>query len=188
MICRGDFLKRIEAIAKTNPKAIILREKELTENEYMILAKKVMTICQNNNVLCILHSYVGTAIRLGASAIHLPLHLLRNMKEDDKRYFTHISASCHSLSEAREAEKLGCTSLIVGHIFSTECKRGIPPRGLECLSEICKTVSIPIYAIGGINHRNFPSVIHAGAKGGCVMSGFIECDNIHEYMEGFKDE
>ena len=91
-LCRDDFLSRIEEIVECSPSAIILREKDLSEFEYEELAVQVMNICRKYNIRCILHSFVKTAIKLGADKIHLPLSILRNMTDDEKRYFIIISA------------------------------------------------------------------------------------------------
>ena len=151
-----------------------------------MLAEKIMLVCAKYYVPCILHSFSGAAIRLNADAVHLPLPLLRKMTEREKASFKHIGTSCHSLAEAEEAETLGCTYLITGHIFDTDCKRNIPSRGLAFLSEICSKAKIPVYAIGGINRLNISSVTEAGAAGACVMSGLMGCENVRLYMEELK--
>ena len=56
-LCKDDFLKRIQIIAAAQPKAIVLREKDLSEEAYTILAEKVMHICEKYSVPCILHSF-----------------------------------------------------------------------------------------------------------------------------------
>jgi len=185
-LCIIDFLSRIEEIAKEKPYAIILREKDLEEKEYAALADKVMAICNKYGVLCILHSHWEAALRLGAEGIHLPLPLLRKMPEEEKAAFRHIGTSCHSLEEVMEAEKSGCTYLLAGHVFPTDCKAGVPPRGLSFLSQVCKKASVPVYAIGGINPGNFSSVAAAGADGACMMSGFMECRDVSGYIKKFR--
>ena len=177
-LCKEDFLKRIETIAATHPKAIVLREKDLSEEEYKILAEKVIHICKNYEVPCILHSFTKAAIALHAKAIHMPLPLLRNMTPQEKSYFEIIGASCHSLEEAQEAEKLGCTYITAGHIFLTDCKKGLPGRGLPFLKNICENVSVPVYAIGGISNGNIDAVRQTGAAGACIMSGFMVNSNL----------
>lgn len=184
-LCKGNFLERMDEIARHKPKAVILREKDMSEEEYAILAKEVMKICQNYDVTCVLHSFVKNAVNLGAKALHLPLPLLRQMKESERVGFKEIGTSCHSTADAAEAEQLGCTYIIAGHIFETDCKKGVPPRGLSFLSEVCQTVKIPVYAIGGINSENIASVKKAGAKGGCVMSGFMTCPDVGKFVGKF---
>lgn len=185
LICTDDFLERIEKIAKCHPYCIILREKDLSEAEYKELAVKVINICNKHDVTCVLHNFSGVAIELKAKSIHLPLPILRKMTEEEKSFFSVIGASCHSIEEAVEAEKLGCTYITAGHIFVTDCKKGLLPRGLGFLKDICKRVSIPVFAIGGINESNITSVRESGVKGSCIMSGLMCCKNVEDYMKCF---
>ena len=78
------------------------------------------------------------------------------------------SATC--CAEAKEAEKLGATYVTASPIFRTKCKEDVEPKGLYWLKEICKGVSIPVYALGGINNINARNCIEAGAEGVCTMS------------------
>lgn len=188
-LCKTNFLTRIEEIAQNNPAGIILREKDLPEAEYMALARQVMEICWNYHLPCILHNFIDAAAALHADAIHLPLPVLRNIAASGNTNFQKqgtflkVGASCHSLEEALEAEQLGCTYITAGHIFQTDCKKGVPPRGIGFLKNICQNVSIPVYAIGGIDDTNIASVENAGAKGVCIMSGFMSCEDVKDYKE-----
>ena len=182
-LCNEDFLVRIESIAKEHPKAILLREKDLSERSYHALAKDVLQICDKYGTPCILHSFVNVAKELKWYAIHLPFASLQSLNETDKKQFTILGASCHSVEEAVMAEQMGCTYIIVGHIFSTDCKKGLEPRGLSFLEEICKRVSISVYAIGGINAQNVQEVRKAGALGVCMMSGLMTCESPKDFFE-----
>lgn len=181
-LCSNNFSDQIEMIASAHPKAIVLREKDLSEKEYEQLARQVMQICQKYGTQCILHSFSNVAIALGAEAVHMPLPLLQKMTPQEKSHFQIIGASCHSLEEAKEAQDLGCTYITAGHIFLTDCKKGLPGRGLPFLEEICKAVRIPVYAIGGISSQNIESVRKTGAAGACIMSGFMRCKTVEEIM------
>ena len=181
-LCSNNFLDQIEMIASAHPKAIVLREKDLSEKEYEQLARQVMQICQKHGTQCILHSFSNVAIALGVVAVHMPLPLLQKMTPQEKSHFQIIGASCHSLEEAKEAQDLGCTYITAGHIFLTDCKKGLPGRGLSFLEEICKAVRIPVYAIGGISSQNMESVRKTGAAGACIMSGFMRCKTVEEIM------
>ena len=90
--------------------------------------------------------------------------------------FSLVGTSIHAPAEAEEAEKLGATYITAGHIYATDCKKGLPPRGLVFLEEVCRKVSIPVYAIGGIkiNEKQLQEVMDCGAKGGCIMSGMMQ--------------
>lgn len=179
-------MQRVEKIAACRPKGIILREKDLTEEEYKKLAEQVLKLCKRYEVPCILHSFADAVIEMGAENIHLPLHILRELDEKKKEKCKEIGASCHSVEEAREAEKLGCTYITAGHVFATDCKKGLPPRGLAFLQAVCQSVSIPVYAIGGIGSENIDSVRKAGAKGACIMSGLMGCADVEQFLRALK--
>ncbi len=187
-LCRTDFWQRVEEFAACRPAGIILREKDLEESVYKNLARQVINICETYQVPCILHNFVSVALELGAENIHLPLPVLRELDEGIKSQFQNIGASCHSVEEAMEAKQLGCTYIIAGHIFATDCKRGLPPRGTEFLRQVCQNVTIPVYGIGGICENNIHEVMGTGARGACVMSGWMQCENVAEYVGKIADK
>lgn len=187
-ICSDDFLTRIEKIAKSHPKGIILREKDLDNAKYAELAAAVLKICKEHTTECILHSHICSAKELDCHSLHVPMHILRSMSSEDRRYFTTLGASCHSERDAIDAQSLGCTYITVGHIFDTQCKKGLPGRGTELLKNICKKVDVPVYAIGGINPQNILKIQNAGASGFCVMSGVMSCKDIERYFSEFEDK
>ena len=184
-LCKGDLLTRIEEIVKYKPKAVLLREKDLTESEYETLAKDVMQICKKKSVPCILHNFVDVALKLKVDSIHMTFAMLRIMSAEDKSKFHDIGASCHSAEEARKAQSASCTYIIAGHIFDTMSKKDLPPRGLDFFQEVIKNVTIPVYAIGGINKENIDIILDFKAGGACVMSGPMQCDNIDEYFRSW---
>ena len=184
-LVRGDFLERLKEIARQRPAGILLREKDLTPEEYRKLAREVQSICKKAGVPCILHSFTGVAEELEADALHLPLPLLRKLPGEDRGRFRQLGASCHSVADAREAQSLGCTYITAGHILDTDCKRGLPGRGLDFLREVCGAVTIPVYAIGGIEPKRMAEIFAAGAAGACVMSGPMVCEDVGTYFADF---
>lgn len=180
-------MRRLNDIAACRPHAIILREKDLSEREYMALAESAADICGKYNTKLILHNFADAAIQLGIKNIHLPLRKLTEMSDEKRSYFDILGASCHSAEDAVTAERLGCTYITAGHIFVTDCKKGLAPRGLDFLREVCAKVKIPVYAIGGISAENIRDIVQCGAAGGCIMSGFMRCENVRQYMEGLRE-
>ena len=174
-LCNRPFLEQIERVCKIHPEAVILREKDLTEEEYGTLAKEVMNICSRYQVSCILHNFWKTALELGCTSVHLPLPELRKLPEGVKEQFQRIGTSVHSVEDAKEAERLGVSYMTAGHIYVTDCKKRLPPRGLPFLQNVCQAVQIPVYGIGGIkiDEAQLHELKNAGAAGGCVMSGMM---------------
>ncbi len=174
-LCRDDFLTRIDHIAKKGvADAILLREKDLTEREYLELAEKVLSICKSHNRRCILHTYYKAAKELGCKEIHLPIPLLQKMREEgEKEWFTTVGTSVHSLKQANLAMHLQADYMTAGHIFETDCKKGLPGRGLSFLSKVVCESEVPVYGIGGISADNAGQIMETGAAGVCIMSGFM---------------
>ena len=157
----------------TRPYALILREKDLCGADYAILARDMAELCKDTETELILHSFPEVAERLGISAVHMPFHKFMEMPEVLKKKFPTLGVSVHSMQDAILAQKGGATYLTAGHIFATDCKKGLPPRGLDFLREVCRAVSVPVYAIGGIHGDNMESCIRAGAAGVCMMSEYM---------------
>jgi thiamine-phosphate diphosphorylase len=175
-LCRDDFLKRIQLLAKGKPDAIMLREKDLSICEFESLTSKVKTICEENQVPLIINQNIFVAEKLELPNIHLSMNDLRKTK-NEIQFFTQIGASVHSIDEAKEAEKLGASYLVAGHIFSTNSKKGVPPRGLAFLNKVCHSVKIPVFAIGGISEDKMKPISTTGAKGVCIMSEAMICED-----------
>lgn len=165
--------EQIRKMAKEyRPDMVILREKELSPKEYEVLAEQVLQICKEEGIECVLHNFIQVAETLRVKKIHLPLTVLRQ-QQGKLTSFEMIGVSIHSVEEAKEAYELGATYLTAGHIFETECKAGMPGRGIEFLKQACQTVPIPVYAIGGINDENSGLVKAAKAAGECRMSYYM---------------
>ena len=176
-LVQGDFLKQMQKVIQLHPHAVILREKDLSDEEYEVLAEKLLSLCKEEKVDCFLHSRISVAYRLGCKRIHLSIPSLEAMDEEKysqlKKEFQEISVSCHSMEDVEMAVKNGATQIILGTIFETECKKGLKGKGLDFVREICKACPVPVYAIGGINMERLQMVMEAGAAGGCMMYGFM---------------
>jgi thiamine-phosphate pyrophosphorylase len=81
-----------------------------------------------------------------------------------------VGKSVHTLDCAMQADADGADYLVAGTIFSSTSHADVEPIGLEFLTKICKAVSIPVFAIGGITVDKVASCISAGASGIAVLS------------------
>lgn len=177
-LVQGDFLKQLEKVTKLHPHALILREKDLADDAYESLAKKVFDLCKREDITFFLHTKIEIARKIGCQNIHLSIPVLKGLSETEKKALTEdfceISISCHSMEDVEIAMAGGATQIILGTIFETECKKGVLGKGVEFVREICQKCPLPVYAIGGMNLQRLPLVIDAGATGCCMMSGFMQ--------------
>ena len=177
-LVQGDFLKQLEKVTKLHPHALILREKDLTDDAYERKKKKVFDLCKREDITFFLHTKIEIARKIGCQNIHLSIPVLKGLSETEKKALTEdfceISISCHSMEDVEIAMAGGATQIILGTIFETECKKGVLGKGVEFVREICQKCPLPVYAIGGMNLQRLPLVIDAGAAGCCMMSGFMQ--------------
>lgn len=177
-LVQGDFLKQLEKVTKLHLHALILREKDLVDDAYESLAKKVFDLCKREDITFFLHTKIEIARKIGCQNIHLSIPVLKGLSETEKKALTEdfceISISCHSMEDVEIAMAGGATQIILGTIFETECKKGVLGKGVEFVREICQKCPLPVYAIGGMNLQRLPLVIDAGAAGCCMMSGFMQ--------------
>ena len=185
------FLTQIAKVAALSPKAIVLREKDLDEENYTLLAEKILVPgTAGSPVSCrdpygtasflrshlVIHQYPEAARKLEIPRIHLSLAELVDLHSASPRMlsaFEEVGTSVHSPEDARMAEECGATYLFAGNVWETTCKPGLEGKGLLYLREVARSVSIPVYGIGGVSLERMPEVLAAGAAGGCMMSGFM---------------
>ena len=180
-ICQGPLPVQIDKLCRLGVKDFILREKDMSPSDYANLAADVLKVCQNHGANLMLHSFWQVANL--DNKIHFPLWLLeRDHAEISAKGFAEIGCSCHSIEEAKRAIDLGATYITASHIYPTDCKKGLAPRGLDFLKEICQFVKsqkgndFPVYALGGIktDGSQFEELKLAGADGACLMSGLMK--------------
>ena len=166
------YLDQIRRIVNVKPRAVVLREKDLSPEIYRKLARKVAQICQEQEQQLILNTTPAVAAQLGMRKLHLPMSILR--REGRPLDAECVGTSIHSVEEVKEAVRLGADYLFAGNIYETDCKKGLPGRGLDFLRQVCMESSVPVYAIGGVNEERLPEILSTGAAGGCMMSGFMK--------------
>ncbi|WP_338993984.1 thiamine phosphate synthase [Fusobacterium animalis] len=170
---RKIILENFEIVSLT------LREKDLNKNEYLKLVEKIYPICQKYRIDLILHQNYDLRLdnKYNIKGLHLSYNtfksLNKNIREELIRKYKKIGVSIHSVDEAKEVENLGANYVVAGHIFKTDCKKDLEPRGLKFIQELSLILTIPIFAIGGINQENSHLVINSGVFGVCMMSSLM---------------
>lgn len=173
--CAGPFLDQVARLAAARPDAVLLREKDLSPEAYLDLARACRRRCAAAATPLIVHGHADVAARLGDVGLHLSLAALTTRRHR-LGAIARIGVSVHAVAEATAAEAWGADYLIAGHVFATACKPGLPPRGIGFLAEIAAAVSIPVLAIGGITPARLADIRHTGAAGVCVMSAAMTGD------------
>jgi thiamine-phosphate pyrophosphorylase len=133
---------------------------------------------------------VDLALASGAAGVHvgdrdLPPSVVRRVAGD--RALT-VGVSTHSIEEALEAAADDAVDYVaIGPIFASSTKEGREPFGPGIIERLRETISKPIIAIGGIDHRNIRSVIAAGADGAAVTAALYAGGTIEDNVKRLID-
>lgn len=155
-----------------------LRVKNLPDGKLIMLGNMLRKITKEADVLFIINDRVDIALAVSADGVHLgqddmPIDAARNLMDNKI-----IGISTHSLAQAQQAEKNGADYIGIGPVYSTTTKHVVgKPIGCKIVHEICKTVSLPVVAIGGINQDNLAQVIKTGVQGIAVASAILKTDD-----------
>lgn len=166
-IANKKFLEIIEEAVVGGVDRVILREKDLGFNDLFNLSKAVKKITDKYDVPLIINGNIEVARKVNAYGFQCGF---KDFICNDYKYSEVIGVSIHSVDEGIVCEEKGVSYVLAGHIFETDCKRGLAPRGLNFLKELKENVSVPIVAIGGIDEKNANIVLDTGVAGVAVMS------------------
>ncbi|MFY0544247.1 thiamine phosphate synthase [Brevibacillus sp. H7] len=171
-----QVLRMAEAAWAGGMDMLQLREKQLTARECMKWVEALADVMPRERIL--VNDRVDAAAASRCGGAHLAYHSLtpqearRVLKEGQL-----IGRSVHSREEAEAAVLSGADYLYYGHVFASQSKPGLPPRGTEELVRLVNTLSKPIIAIGGITPDNLKEVLATGCAGVAILSGITGADD-----------
>lgn len=176
----GQMLyEQVEEALKGGATFIQLREKDLTEEEFLEEAKKIQQLCKKYRVPFIINDNVKLAKEIDADGVHVgqsdmeALDVRAQLGEDKI-----IGVSARTVEQALLAEKHGADYLGVGAVFQTGTKTDAREVEHSVLKEICSKVHIPVVAIGGITEENVKELSGSGINGVAVISAIFAQNDI----------
>lgn len=158
---------------------IQLREKNLSNEEFISIAKEVKKVCQNYHIPFIINDNLEVALAINSDGIHIgqndiPASIVRKQIGPNKI----LGVSVHNLKEAFQAKIDGADYVGVGAIFSTETKNDATNVTLDSLKKICDNIDLPVVAIGGINLDNISKLKDINIAGIAVVSAIMKANDI----------
>lgn len=171
--------EQVEEALKGGATCIQLREKELDELSFLEEAEELCALCRAYHVPFIVNDNVKIALACGADGIHVGQH---DMQAGDVRKAIGdnmiLGVSAQTVEQALEAERNGADYLGVGAVFATSTKLDADAVSHETLREICRAVSIPVVAIGGISKENIMQLSGTGVDGVALVSAIFASGDI----------
>ncbi|MGA2774784.1 MAG: thiamine phosphate synthase [Candidatus Omnitrophota bacterium] len=183
--CANKPLNLIAGKIKDSKIDIIqLRAKDENKNNLLKEAIRLNRIFKSSGKIFIINDYPEIAKIADCDGVHLGQNdssVKKTRKLLGKNKI--IGVSCHSLKQARIAQRQGADYIGIGPLFATKTKPDYPPIGLRGLKELEGKIKIPYFAIGDIKQDNIESVVAQGAKRAAICRAILEKDNFKEIAD-----
>ena len=193
------LLLRMETAAAAGVDWIQIREKDLSGRDCGLLTREALQRAAKSRAgnatptRILVNDRLDVALSEGAGGVHLSENSLplpeakRLVRAQALSQDFLIGVSCHSLEAARSAASGGADYLFFGPIFSTPSKAAFgAPQGLERFAEVCRAVSIPVLAIGGITLANASACLAAGASGIAAIRLFQDARDMSSLVQSLR--
>ena len=172
---------------------IQFRAKQSSPEEIRGVAEKILSITRAAGIGLVINDHPSIAQEVGAELCHLGqqdffgagfthVHQLSTIN-----YQPRIGLSSHSPEQAQNAIAAGADYIAVGPVYATATKPTAKPVTPDYVRWAAANVSIPWFAIGGINLRNLDDVLAAGARRICVVSAILNSEDVAGTCRAFKE-
>lgn len=173
---------QVETALKGGATMVQMREKGLTDEnvqDYLEEARRLRRLTERYNVPFLIDDHVKLALLCGADGVHVGQSDMeaghaREILGPDKI----LGVTAKTVEQALKAQDQGADYLGSGAVFGTSTKSDALPMTKERLGEICRSVSIPVVAIGGICLENIEKLQGSQVAGAAIVSGIFGARDI----------
>jgi thiamine-phosphate pyrophosphorylase len=171
---KNSLTRQVEETIRAGATFVQLREKELDFNEFVAEAKKIKAVTDRYHISFVINDSIPVALAVEADGVHvgqsdMAARDVRALLGKDKI----LGVSVQTVEQAVSAEENGADYLGVGAVFSTSTKPDAREVSFTTLQAICRAVSIPVVAIGGISEKNILELKGSGVDGVAVISAIF---------------
>lgn len=179
--------EQVEKALKGGITMLQLREKNISYEQMRQTAMELQALCRSYQVPFIINDYVELAKEIGADGVHVgqsdrSVIEAREILGPDAI----IGATAKTIEQALAAQEQGADYLGSGAVFGSSTKLDAKPMEHELLQQICKAVTIPVVAIGGITGENVTALKGRGMAGVAVIGGIFGEKNIEQAAAELK--
>ena len=175
---RGGMHRALEGALAGGVDLFQLRDKDATDDELLAAAATARSLCEAAGALFLLNDRPDLAAASGADGVHVgqddvPVDRARKLVGGDAL----VGLSTHSMQQAQAGCRTGADYIAVGPVHATPTKEGRPAIGIEPIKYAAAHVSVPWFAIGGLDAGNVGAVVKAGARRIVVVRALAQADD-----------
>jgi len=175
---RDGMQRALDAALAGGADLFQLRDKDASDDELLAAAETARERCRAAGALFVLNDRPDLAVTCGADGVHVgqddtPVARAREIVGHD----VIVGLSTHSMKQAQAGCRSGADYIAVGPVHATPTKEGRPAIGVEPIRYAAAHVSVPWFAIGGIDTKTVADVVRAGARRIVVVRALADADD-----------
>jgi 8-oxo-dGTP diphosphatase len=163
------FLQSLQTRLDEGLKLIQMREKGMPKEAYFKLSQRAIAMAHERGAKVLINADIALARQFGADGVQMNASQLALCRERPDLEL--CAASCHNDKELRIAEELGCDFALLSPVLPTKSHPGAATLGWENFARIAQGSSIPVYALGGLDHHCMKTAWQHGAHGISLLRG-----------------
>lgn len=187
------FEELVRALVCAGVDMIQLRDKRLADGELLARARRLRELTRGTSTLFIMNDRADLARLTEADGVHVGQdELTVGQARKIVGAAALVGVSTHTVEQARQAVLDGANYIGVGPVFASQTK-SFPEdalRGVKLLREVQAEITLPAFAIGGIDRENLPQVLAAGftrvAVSGAITGTADPCQAARELKSLLK--
>lgn len=163
-------LERLEEALHNGLRLIQVRDKGWPAAQRLWFAESVCRLAHEHGALVVINDSADIARSVGADGIHLSAARLAECKA--RPDFTWVGASCHTTAEITRAGELGLDYVLLGPVLATQTHPEASVLGWEGFARKIDGNTLPVFALGGMQHEMLAEAQSHGAQGIALMRGW----------------
>lgn len=174
-----NYVQYLTKILEEGFQLIQFRSKPVNRDAYLSLLETTLQITQSYAAKVLVNMDLDNDLLTRfpeIAGVHLNSSILRELKDTflmkkminriAKNYW--LAASCHNAEELKQAEMINVNFVTLSPVLPTLSHPEAPAMGWKLFKNLCQTIHLPVYALGGMNKTDLQQ---AKAHGGYGIAG-----------------
>jgi len=167
-----ELLSKSEQCFQRNISMLHFRAHHLGDAEYIAHAKSLKQLCDDNNVALIVNRNKNVYETVNADGLHLTRYESGHYSERPIDRDKYLSVSCHSETEIKRASKLMPDYGFISPVKEAISHDAGKSIGFGAFKNHCHQAAFPLYALGGMSHKDIEKAHSLGGAGVAVISEY----------------
>lgn len=186
---RQSLMEQVKEALQAGVTLLQIREKNMEPEAFLEEVRVMKALAALHQVPVIVNDSVEIAMKADADGVHVGQS---DMEAGDVRAIIGpdkiLGVTARTVEEARRAEARGADYLGAGAVFGSATKTDASYMDMETLKAICRSVRIPVVAIGGIGEQNIMKLQGSGVCGAAVVSAVFGAEDITKATRQLREK